>query len=70
VNPIRGFLRDRFGWEIFPPDIYLFKDIPYHIDHVTALKFAAGACLSALFFAVIPAIRAARLRPVRALRYE
>jgi lipoprotein-releasing system permease protein len=70
VNPIRIFLRDHFGWEIFPPDIYLFDNIPTHIDHRAALEFAAGACLSALVFAIIPAVRAARLRPVRALRYE
>jgi lipoprotein-releasing system permease protein len=70
VNPIRDFLRENFGWDIFPADIYLFKEIPTHIDHGAALSFAIGACASALVFAVIPAIRAARLRPVRALRYE
>jgi lipoprotein-releasing system permease protein len=70
VNPIRVFLRETFGWEIFPPDIYLFDNIPTHIDHAAVLRFAAGACVSALVFAVIPAVRAARLRPVRALRYE
>jgi len=70
VNPIRLFLRDTFGWAIFPPDIYLFDNIPTHIDHRAVLQFALGACLSALVFAIIPAIRAARLRPVRALRYE
>jgi len=67
---IRIFLRDEFGWEIFPPDIYLFDNIPTHIDHPAVLKFAVGACVSALVFAIIPAVRAARLRPVRALRYE
>jgi lipoprotein-releasing system permease protein len=70
VNPIRGFLRARFGWDIFPSDIYLFDVIPTHVDHPAALRFAIGACVSALVFAVIPAVRAARLRPVRALRYE
>jgi lipoprotein-releasing system permease protein len=70
VNPIRIFLRATFGWEIFPPDIYLFENIPTHIDHAAVLKFAVGACASALVFAIIPAVRAARLRPVRALRYE
>ncbi|MGQ0613079.1 MAG: ABC transporter permease [Planctomycetaceae bacterium] len=70
VNPIRGFLRDRFGWDIFPPDIYLFDYIPAYVDHGTALQFAVGAAASAMLFALIPALRAARLRPVSALRYE
>lgn len=70
VNPIRNFLRGTFGWDIFPVDIYLFDEIPTYIDHPAALAFALGAAVSALVFAIIPAVRAARLRPVDALRYE
>lgn len=70
VNPIREFLRDAFGWDIFPPDIYAFDYIPTYVDHGAAGLFAAGAAAAALVFAIIPAVRAARLRPVSALRYE
>ncbi|MDH3590835.1 MAG: FtsX-like permease family protein [Planctomycetota bacterium] len=70
VNPIRVFLREAFGVEIFPPHIYLFDDIPTHIDHRAALQFAVGAAVCALIFAIIPAIRASRLQPVKALRFE
>ncbi|MHC4576733.1 MAG: ABC transporter permease [Planctomycetota bacterium] len=70
VNPIRSFLRNAFGWDIFPAEIYLFDEIPTYIDHRAALYFALGAVISALVFAIIPSIRAARLRPVSALRYE
>jgi len=70
VNPIRAFLRDTFGWDIFPPGIYLFDEIPTYIDHHAALMFALAAAGSALLFAIVPAFRAARLRPVQALRYE
>jgi lipoprotein-releasing system permease protein len=70
VNPIRNFLRDTFGWDIFPPEIYLFDEIPTYIEHGVALWFAVGAAVAAFVFAIIPSIRAARLRPVSALRYE
>ena len=70
VNPIRNFLRDTFGWDIFPPEIYLFDAIPTHVDHGVAFWFAVGAAVAAFVFAIIPASRAARLRPVSALRYE
>jgi lipoprotein-releasing system permease protein len=70
VEPIRGFLRDNFGWDIFPPEIYLFDEIPTYVDHAAATYFAVGAVAWALVFSIIPAVRAARLRPVVALRYE
>lgn len=71
VNDIRDFLRAKpLEWDIFPPDIYLFDEIPTYIDHAAGAQFALAAALSALVFAIIPAIRAARLRPVKALRYE
>jgi lipoprotein-releasing system permease protein len=70
VNGIREFLKARFGWDIFPSDIYLFDEIPSYIDHPVALMFAVSAAFAALVFAIIPSVRAARLRPVRALRYE
>jgi lipoprotein-releasing system permease protein len=70
VNVIRAFLKDTFGWDIFPPEIYLFDDIPTHVDHRAALMFALSTLCCAFVFAFIPAYRASRLRPVRALRYE
>ncbi|MHC4958656.1 MAG: ABC transporter permease [Planctomycetota bacterium] len=70
VEPIRVFLRDTFGWDIFPPEIYLFDEIPTFVDHAAATWFALGAVAWALVFSIIPAVRAARLRPVVALRYE
>jgi len=70
VNPIRAWLKATTGIDIFPADIYLFDEIPTYIDHGAALQFALGAAISALAFAIIPAVRAAMLRPVKALRYE
>ena len=70
VNPIRDWIHETTGVDIFPSDIYLFDEIPTYIDHVAAIQYAVGAALAALLFAIIPAVRAALLRPVRALRYE
>jgi len=70
VNTVRDFLRSRFGVDIFPSDIYSFDTIPTWIDHRAAILFGVGAVVFALLFAIIPAARAARLRPVSALRYE
>ena len=70
VNPIREFVRDKTGWDIFPADIYLFDYIPTYIDYDAAIYYGVGAAVCAVLFAIIPSVRAARLKPVAALRYE
>ncbi len=70
VEPIRLFLKSTFGWDIFPANIYLFDELPSHVDHHAAIVFAVSAAVASILAAIVPAFRAARLRPVEALRYE
>lgn len=58
------------GMEIFPSRFYLFNELPAHIIWSdVALIFVIGIVLCT-FGALIPAFRAAKLDPARALRYE
>lgn len=70
INPIEQFLTRWTGWELFPRDIYYFKEIPVLLDWTTVVCVNAGALFIAVAASVLPARRAARLRPVQALRYE
>ncbi len=70
LNPIEKWLTKQTGIEIFPRDIYYFKDIPAKLDPATVAWVVAGALTIAVAAAVLPAWRAARLKPVEALRYE
>ncbi|MGL5094774.1 MAG: ABC transporter permease, partial [Planctomycetia bacterium] len=70
INPIEHFLTRVTGFEIFPRDIYYFKDIPTRLDPWTVVWNIFGALAIAVGASVLPARRAARLRPVEALRYE
>lgn len=70
VNVIKDFLADRMGVEIFPADIYLFRDIPTIWDWSTIALIAGGSILMAFVAGFIPAMRAARMDPIRALRHE
>ena len=70
VNGIKNFLADRLGIEIFPSDIYLFREIPTIWDWGTVVWIAGGSILMAFVAGLIPAIRAANMDPVRALRHE
>jgi lipoprotein-releasing system permease protein len=54
----------------FTPEVYYFDKIPTQIESLTVLLVDCGAVLIAVTFSVWPAIRAAWLRPVQALRYE
>ena len=69
INPIETALAQWTGWEFFPRDIYYFKEIPTLLDPRWVIGNNLGALLIALGAAVLPARRAAKLKPVEALRY-
>jgi lipoprotein-releasing system permease protein len=55
---------------VFDPTIYYFQRIPTILDPLTIAWVMVGAVLIAVLASVLPALRAARLHPVQALRYE
>lgn len=70
INEIEAFLTALTGTAVFPRDVYYFKDIPTNVDPWTVARIVVGAVAIATVFSVLPAWRAARLQPVRALRFE
>jgi lipoprotein-releasing system permease protein len=70
INEIEKKLTAWTGQEIFDRQVYYFKDIPTHIQPTSVLLIVLGAVVIAVVFSILPALRAAMLHPVRALRYE
>jgi len=70
INPIEAFLTKMTGTALFPRDVYYFDAIPTNVDGASIVLVNVGAILIAVVFSVLPALRAARLHPVRALRFE
>ena len=70
INPIEHGLALLTGQEIFDRNIYYFNEIPTDMQPMTVLLVNVGAVGIAVLFSVLPALRAALLHPVRALRYE
>ncbi len=70
INVVRDVIRAGTGWDPFPSDVYYFTEIPSHVGFLTPVITAGGAVLCSLIFSIIPALRAARMDPVRTLHYE
>jgi lipoprotein-releasing system permease protein len=70
INQIADLVEWVTGHEVFDPTVYYFQEIPTSIDGLTVVSVVAGAIVIAVLASVLPAIRAARLHPVEALRYE
>jgi lipoprotein-releasing system permease protein len=70
INPIERLLSGWFGIEIFPRDVYYFKEIPVELSMPAVWWTCLGAIAIAVLSSLMPARRAAKLRTVEALRYE
>lgn len=70
INRIADGIEYLTGAEVFDPSIYYFKEIPVLISPNMVFWVSFGAVLIAVMASVLPALRAARLHPVEALRYE
>ena len=70
INEIAAGLERLTGREVFDPTVYYFQEIPAVIDPLTVALVVVGAIAIAVLASVLPALRAARLHPVEALRYE
>jgi lipoprotein-releasing system permease protein len=70
INEIEQFLTRWTGHELFDRSVYYFNEIPTDLNVWSVLLINVGAVAIAVLFSVLPALRAALLHPVRALRYE
>ena len=69
-NEFSHWLASTLHIEIFPRQVYQFSSIPAEIITIDVVKVCISAFLICSIAALIPAYFAARLDPVKALRYE
>ncbi len=69
-NNLLRFLSARFGLELFPKEIYQLGEIPALTVPADIVRVAVAVMIICTLAGVVPAFRAARLDPARALRSE
>ena len=70
INELHTWLGKRLGMQVWNPEIYLFDKIPNTMDPQEVGFIVTIAVIASVVGALIPALRAASLNPVEALRWE
>jgi len=70
LNTFTKWLERTFGWSLFPPTIYYLDHIPTQINSVDVIGVVTATFVLTVLAGTYAAVRAARLAPVDALRYE
>lgn len=70
INHIEKWMSRLTGHKVFDDAIYYFNEIPTRVEPWTVVGIVGGALLISAVACIWPAQRAARLHPVRALRFE
>jgi lipoprotein-releasing system permease protein len=70
VDVIEPALERTFGFHLFDPNVYYITTIPTDLHAANVLWIAVAALLLTTVATIYPALRAARIPPAEALRYE
>ncbi len=70
INEIEKWITDISGQQLFDRSVYYFDKIPTNIEITTVVLVNCGAMFVAVMSSLVPAVRAARLQPIQALRFE
>jgi lipoprotein-releasing system permease protein len=70
INEIHGWMSHHLGITVWDPRVYAFDTIPNTMDVRETSIIILVAIVSSVLGALLPAIRAARMNPIEAIRWE
>ena len=70
VENLRQFLSSFFNISLFPEEIYFLSSMPSEINPLSIFMISLCSILITIIVSIFPALRAAKLDPIKALKYE
>ena len=70
VENLRQFLSDVFNISLFPEEIYFLSSMPSEINPTSIFIISFCSILITILVSIFPALKAAKLDPVKSLKYE
>jgi lipoprotein-releasing system permease protein len=70
VENLRVFLSETFDLTLFPEEIYFLSTMPSEINFNSIFLISICSIIITILVSIFPAIKAAKLDPVKSLKYE
>jgi lipoprotein-releasing system permease protein len=70
IENFRQFLSSLFNISLFPEEIYFLSTMPSEIDPLSIFIISLSSIFITIIVSIFPAIKAAKLDPIKALKYE
>ncbi len=70
LEKISLYIEKLFGFRILPQDVYYLSELPSQVNYGDVLIIVVGTMLICFLSTIYPSLRASRLDPTEALRYE
>jgi lipoprotein-releasing system permease protein len=70
ADPVMKFLENTFGFQVWDSDVYYVTSLPSEVRWRMVAIIAAGAFILTALATIYPALRASKIEPAEALRYE